>query len=334
MDTIRFFSENELRERINTREGETKLGEVIEVASDWEVLKTSEATYVLLGIPEDIGVRANYGKKGTSEAWDTTLNGFLNIQKNKHTRPETLLLLGTVACDRQMKQAETISESDTHYVEKLGELVTQIDHVVSEVIRRIVTAGKIPIVIGGGHNNSYGNLKGATEALGSAVNCINFDAHTDFRSLEHRHSGNGFSYAFEDGYLDRYYIFGLHRTYTSEGIFETLQKQSKRIQYSLFETIAVSEELSFTEAIQQAETFTCDTAFGIELDLDAIENFGSSAITPSGFSLTEARKFLSHFTKLPHCTYIHICEGAPAAGIFSNQVGKAITYLISDIVCK
>ena len=63
----------------------------------------------------------------------------------------------------------------------------------------IVPSGKIPIIIGGGHNNAYGNIKGLALAKGKPVNAINFDAHSDFRIMEGRHSGNGFSYAFEEG---------------------------------------------------------------------------------------------------------------------------------------
>jgi formiminoglutamase len=47
------------------------------------------------------------------------------------------------------------------------------------------------------------------------VNAINFDAHSD-RILEGRHSGNGFSYAYEEGFLKKYFIFGLHENYTSK----------------------------------------------------------------------------------------------------------------------
>ena len=43
---------------------------------------------------------------------------------------------------------------------KLSELVDKIDKEVSHIIANIVKAGKIPIVIGGGHNNAYGNIKG------------------------------------------------------------------------------------------------------------------------------------------------------------------------------
>lgn len=59
-----------------------------------------------------------------------------------------------------------------------------------------------PIAIGGGHNNAYPMLKGYSLAKKEKINAINCDPHADFRALEGRHSGNGFSYAVNDGYLD------------------------------------------------------------------------------------------------------------------------------------
>ena len=231
-----------------------------------------------------------------------------------------------------MEQAEKISKEETHSVEKLGELVPQLDHKVSEVLKLIIEAGKFPIIIGGGHNNSYGNLKGASEALKKPINCINFDAHTDFRALEHRHSGNGFSYAFEDVFLQKYFIFGLHRNYTSQSVFDSMKKYSERVKFNLFEDISIQQNISFSEALKEAENFCCNENFGIELDMDAIEMMGSSAISPSGFTLNEARKFVSHFTKNKNARYLHICEGSPSSGIFPNQIGKAIAYLVSDAI--
>jgi formiminoglutamase len=287
---------------------------------------------VLLGIPEDIGVRANYGNAGTSKAWEASLGSLLNIQQNHLTNAENVILLGEIDSETQMKQAEEISKEENHYAEELGELVTQIDNKVSEVIKAIVEAGKFPIIIGGGHNNSFGNLKGTSEALQKPINCINFDAHTDFRALEHRHSGNGFSYAFVDGFLKKYFIFGLHRNYTSVAVFNSMEKNSHRVNFNLFEDISVKHKLTFSEGLKDAKNFCCNENFGIELDMDAIEFMGSSAITPSGFTLTEARQFVSYFSKIENAKYLHICEGSPLAGVFTNQVGKAITYLISDVI--
>ncbi len=332
MGLLKIYSEKDVASFIKKRAGEIKFGEKVSFVETLENLNSNSAKYVLLGIPEDIGVRANYGNLGTSKAWQAALGSLLNIQHNHLTNSENVILLGEIDCDTQMGQAEKISKDEPHSVEKLGELVSQIDHKVSEVLKMIVEAGKFPIIIGGGHNNSYGNLKGTSEALQKPINCINFDAHTDFRSLEHRHSGNGFSYAFEDGFLNNYFIFGLHKNYTSQSVFDQIEKNSERVRFNLFEDISIQQKISFSEAIKDAENFGCTENFGIELDMDAIEMMGSSAISPSGFTLNEARKFVSHFTKNKNAKYLHICEGSPSAGIFPNQVGKAIAYLVSDAI--
>ncbi len=330
MSSIKIYAEKDISHFIKKRAGEAKFGQKVHFVERLEDLKNHSSKYVLVGIPEDIGVRANYGNEGTSKAWEAALGSLLNIQHNHFTNAENVIVLGEIDCETQMQQAEKILKTENHSVEKLGELVTQIDHKVAEVIEAIVKAGKFPIIIGGGHNNSFGNIMGTSKAFKKPINCINFDAHTDFRALEHRHSGNGFSYAFQEGFLNKYFIFGLHRNYTSEAVFASIEKNTEKVKFNLFEDISVIQKISFSEAINQAEDFCTNDNFGIELDLDAVEMMGSSAISPSGFSLNEARKFVSHFSKHENASYLHICEGSPTAGIFPNQVGKAISYLVSD----
>ncbi len=334
MKALKLYTEENCLPFISKRGGETKFGEAVQFVSKLEDLKKLPAKYVLLGIPEDIGVRANYGNEGTSKAWEHGLKSLLNIQKNEFTEPENVIILGEIDCETQMTQASQILKADPHFAEKLGELVTQIDHKVSEIIEIIISANKIPIIIGGGHNNSCGTIKGTSKALQQPINCINFDAHSDFRALEHRHSGNGFSYAFEDGFLDKYFIFGLHRNYTSESVFSSFEKNIGRVEFNLFEDISIQQKISFSEALHNAEDFCCGKPFGLELDMDAIENMGSSALTPSGFSMNEARRFISYFSKNNNFRYIHICEGSPEVRNYKNQVGKAIAYLVSDVISK
>lgn len=331
-DFLKIYSESDISSFLRKRVGETKFGEKVHFILNLDDLNNHPSKYVLFGIPEDIGVRANYGNAGTSKAWNAALDNLLNIQYNQFTNAENVILLGEIDCDMQMAQADKLFPKENHYVEELGKLTTQIDYKVSMVVKSITAANKIPIIIGGGHNNSYGNLKGASEGLNSAINCINFDAHTDFRKLEHRNSGNGFSYAYYEDFLNKYFILGLHRNYTSEAIFKVIEKESDRVKYNLFEDISIRKKLSFSEAMKEAEIFCCNKYFGIELDMDAIELMGSSAITPSGFSMTEARRFTSHFSSLENICYIHICEGAPAAGTYLSQVGKSIAYLVSDVI--
>jgi formiminoglutamase len=332
MSLLKTYTKQYIESFVSKRAGEVKFGEKTQVFSSWEALQNSTVKYVLLGIPEDIGVRANYGKEGTSSAWHSCLKILCNIQENHLTQPENVVILGEIDCKTQMNQAATITNKDSHYAEKLGELVTQIDDKVSQVVQQIVSAGKIPILIGGGHNNSFGNIKGTSYALKTPIHCINFDAHTDFRALEHRHSGNGFSYAFEEGFLDKYFIFGLHRNYTSQSVFNEIDKNKARIQFNLFEDIKVKNKISFLKAMQQAGNFCFGKQFGLELDMDAIEGMGSSAISPSGFSVNEARQFIHYFSTNENCAYIHICEGSTSAEVFSPQVAKTIAYLITDVI--
>ncbi|NQY12901.1 MAG: arginase family protein, partial [Henriciella sp.] len=73
----------------------------------------------------------------------------------------------------------------------------------------VAGTGPIPIVIGGGHNNAYPILKGMSQGRHSTFAAINLDPHTDFRALEGRHSGNGFHYATEQGFLSHYFCLGM-----------------------------------------------------------------------------------------------------------------------------
>ena len=73
MEKLIPFTVNDLAKVTNFRCGEVKFGEkMITVPKDSDAisfLNTCEAKYVLFGIPEDIGVRANYGRPGAASAW-------------------------------------------------------------------------------------------------------------------------------------------------------------------------------------------------------------------------------------------------------------------------
>jgi formiminoglutamase len=213
-------------------------------------------------------------------------------------------------------------------------LVHKIDKEVSHIVCKIIKAGKIPIIIGGGHNNAYGNIKGSALAFGKPMNAVNFDAHSDFRILEGRHSGNGFSYAYEEGFLNRYFIFGLHENYTSKSVLDSLKKIDDRVKFNTYDEIQIRKEKKFISEMNLALEFINDDRFGIEIDLDAIPNIASSAMTLSGFSIEKLRQFIYHFGHNQNAAYLHICEGAPELGEEKNNhlIGKLIGYLVTDFI--
>lgn len=322
----------------NHRCGEIKFGEkmitIPKGVDRIEFLKNSEAKFVLFGIPEDIGVRANFGRPGAALAWDSALKGIANLQHNRFCKGSQILLLGTLDVIQEMKEVENLDFNIAEDRIKLSELVAVIDKEVSHIVFTIIKCGKIPIVIGGGHNNSYGNSKGAALAKGRQVNAINFDAHSNFRILEGRHSGNGFSYAYEEGFLKKYFIFGLHENYTSKSVLDHIKKIEDRVRYTTYDSIKIRREKKFDTELSNALEFVATDHFGIEVDLDSIPNIASSAMTVSGFSIEEVRQFVSYFSKNPNATYLHICEGAPNLGEEKDSylLGKLIGYLVTDFI--
>jgi formiminoglutamase len=245
-----------------------------------------------------------------------------------------LLILGHIFPKKALKKMEKWDSSNKKHIKKARKLVEEIDTEVSNLVYQIVKAGKIPIIIGGGHNNAYGNIKGTSLALNKPINAINFDAHTDFRPEEGRHSGNGFRYAYSEEFLNKYFVFGLHENYTSDSILRTMNKLKKKVSYTTFESIKIRKETTFEEELQKGIEFVSNKPYGIEVDCDAIENIPSSAMTPSGFSGNEAREFVSFLGKHPNAKYLHICEAAPSLGTEQEvtQAGKLISYLITDFM--
>lgn len=338
MEKIIPFTIKDLAKITNHRSGEIKFGEkMITVPKDTDsltFLTTCEAKYVLFGIPEDIGIRANFGRPGAASAWDSAIKSIANIQHNRFCKGNQLFILGQLNVSAEMKEVEHLDFNDIDDRSKLSQLVEKIDKDVSHIIFNIIKLGKIPIIIGGGHNNAYGNIKGSALAKGKPINAINFDAHSDFRILEGRHSGNGFSYAFEEGFLKKYFIFGLHENYTSKSVLDIIKKIEDRVRYNTYDSVNIRKEKDFNQEMALALEFINDDFFGIEIDLDSIPNIACSAMTLSGFSVEQLRQFISYFAKNKNASYLHICEGAPDLGEEKNNhlIGKLIGYLVTDFM--
>ncbi|MEH3115385.1 formimidoylglutamase [Pedobacter terrae] len=314
MDNLKIYSQGDIDRLVIQREGETKLGKKVAVMSSGEELQNTNAKFVLLGIPEDIGVRANAGMAGAASLWRPALTAFLNIQSNRFLNGEEVLVLGHFEID------EPIDSS----IKALRDKVAEIDDLVYPIVEKIIAAGKIPIVIGGGHNNAFPIIKGASLANQAPIDVLNIDAHADLRGLEGRHSGNGFSYALKENYLGHYFMYGLHQNYNNEAILSQIDHNPK-LNAVFFEDILTGRDYNgLFEAL--------GSTTGLEVDLDCMENVLSSAETPSGFEVNDVRKLiLTHARKF---SYLHICEGATRMldGRVDNLTAKLVAYLVSDFV--
>lgn len=337
MDPVKVYGKEEVLRLTRQRSGEEKIGEgVVCVAGDWiEAVKNTDAKFVLLGIAEDIGVRANYGRGGANTAFRPALESFLSQQNNQFLNAGDIVVLGEIATDDLMEEARHLDMRNADQMSRLRQLVALLDERVSEVVRILVSCQKIPLIIGGGHNNAFGNIKGASQALQKKINVINCDPHLDFRPLEGRHSGNGFSYACEEGFLDKYAVLAMHEQYNNAASLDQFKSRPQQLFYNTYEAVFVRQQMDYRQALQQCMGFVKDgPGCGIEIDLDAITNVPSSAKTSSGISPTQARQYVYQCAANLKPLYLHIAEGAPVLSHIKadNKTGKLIAYLLADFI--
>lgn len=326
MNYFQFITASDIEKLVTDRSGEIKIGQKINIGF-------AGSKYVVLGIPESIGVKGNLGIAGTESLWFNFLSYFLNIQSTEKLNGSEISILGHF-------DFKGLLEGQHLPAKNYRDAVEIIDEEVSYLISEIVNKGKIPIVIGGGHNNCFPIIAGVNKGLQNAhklstkgINVINLDAHSDYRSREGRHSGNGFRYAMEAGILKKYAIVGLHENYNAQALIDEMSQKAS-IMFSFWEDIFLREVQSYSQAVQQAISFTQGNYTGIELDLDSIEKVLASAYTPSGISATNARQYLYQTGKMSQVAYLHICEGAVFLenGQEDFATGKLVSYLVSDFV--
>jgi formiminoglutamase len=344
MKHFKFYSKQDILSITKIRRYETKLGERvlhIKTEAEWlQQLQHSSAKYVLLGIPEDIGVKGNYGVGGADTNWLAFLSSFLNTQSNDFLTGENILLLGHFDFGDIKYLIENTAYGQAELIEAYRHALLLIDEEVENIIKVIASCKKIPIVIGGGQNNAYPIIKAVAKGLHKAevlplaqINVINLDAHADFRAIEGRHSGNSFRYASEDGFMGKYCVIGLHENYIPQNVLTDIHKDPF-VDYVSYEEIFIRERKNFIQAVAHAAGKTEDTYTGIELDLDSIENVLSSAVSPVGISPLQARQFVTFTAQDCKCAYLHISEGAAQLSDArkDDSTGKLISYLVSDFV--
>lgn len=338
MQRLKVYSKQDILDHTRIRRFETRIGEMVQYLQDSsnieQALQQSSAKFVIIGVPESIGVKGNAGAGCTEAVWEPFLSNFLNIQSNDFFEGSDVLLLGHF----DFSELSNLIESNAHdYDEKLQayrHAVNSIDDAVEQVTKLITSLKKIPIVIGGGHNNAYGCLKGSAKGLHKAgtlplaqLNAINLDAYAEYGPAEGRHSGNAFRYAEDDGYLAKYCVIGLHENDLPQNSWLDIAN-NPFMDFVTYEDIYLHGKQSFVEAVQHAIDFTSDTLCGAEIDLGSIGSFASCV----GVSPLNARQYIHLAATQSKAAYLHIAGGDALNADNSAAAGKLAGCLVSDFI--
>lgn len=235
-----------------------RLGETVSTDPD----DYPDSDVILLGLPQDEGVRRNKGRPGAKDAPDAIrrcLYRFVTIDGLR------LFDLGNTII-RDTLEA-------THEAHR-------------EIVRRVLHDGKRLVVLGGGNDTSYPDCS-ALAMTTDRLLAFNIDAHFDVRADAIRNSGTPYRQLLEEGYLDPAHFY--------EVAYQPFANSPAYIEY-LAETgvtafpLAHVHEVRITPLLRQVLNDTRVDAFFWGLDMDVVRAAdapGVSAVNPTGLSGAE-----------------------------------------------
>ncbi len=165
-------------------------------------------TAVLLGFCCDEGVRRNKGRIGAYKGPESLRKALANLPV--HTATRRLADAGDVVCSNgNLEQAQ----------EQLARAVSM-----------ILQIGGFPILLGGGHEITYGHYRGIRQFTNGTVGIINFDAHFDNRVPDAAgpSSGTGFWQIVGEYHPDYtefgYLAIGIQKASNTRALFDTAER--------------------------------------------------------------------------------------------------------------
>lgn len=325
-----FYSLDDIAGLLKQRAGETKIGEMLCFAqhTDFKALKQSGIEYVLLGLPEDIGPRANLGNGGARNGWSAFLQSFVNLQHNQFMPTEQIALLGEL----DFSDLHQIADENDGDIHSLRNLCCDIDNRVHALLYDLFEAQLTPIIIGGGHNNAYPIIKACSEAEQLPLAVSNLDPHSDFRATEGRHSGNPFRYAAQEDFLARYMVLGLHEQKNNQDALDAMRARDFR--WISIQDSHWSRTLNFDQCLEDCARYLMHSGLpiGIEMDVDCLSHMPASAITATGLPYEDGLYYVTEMAMLPKVKYLHLAEAAPE--ISSDEQMRAAGQILSELVCS
>lgn len=250
---------------------------------------------VIIGCPQDEGVRRNGGRIGAAEGPEAIRRQFykltpFNIKKK-------IFDLGDVPL------AATLEE--TH-------------DILTSVVSQVLRDGKRIIVIGGGNDISYADGCAMAEVFGPEQWIgVNIDAHLDVRIAAERNSGTPYRQLLEEKRLrpEYFYEVGYQSHFTSPVYYEYIRSLGvNRISLEIVRSRAEAD-MELKEQIRQkfiGHSTSLNTFFGFDMDVVRMADApGTSAPSPLGLRAGEFIQLVKYAASLANTKIIEFTETNP-----------------------
>jgi formiminoglutamase len=268
-----------------------RMGEIVGSEPD----DFDSADIVILGCPQDEGVRRNGGRAGAAEAPDKIREQFYRLTTNNIRRK--IFDLGDVAFGRSLEETH-----DT----------------ITAVVTQILKNGKRLIVLGGGNDISYADGVAMAEVFGPEWWLgVSVDSHLDVRIADMRNSGTAYRQLLDGGHLraDYFYEVGYQSHLCSPVYYNYIRDLGvNRISLELLRSREEGDQ-ELKEMIRQkfiGHSESLNTFFGFDMDaVRASDAPGTSAPSPLGLRAGEFIQLVKYAASLANTRIIEFTEVNP-----------------------
>jgi formiminoglutamase len=268
-----------------------RMGEIVSHVQD----AYSSSDIVILGCPQDEGVRRNSGRSGAADAPNAIRQQFyrlttLNIRRRVFDLGDTMI-------------GGSLEEThETHFA------------IVSQLLRD----GKRVIVLGGGNDVSFPDGRAMAEVFGPEWWIgVNVDSHLDVRISEERNSGTQYRQLLEGGHLlpQYFYEVAYQMHFASPVYYDYIRDLGvHRISLELLRS-REEADLELRENIRQSfigHSSSLSTFFGFDMDaLRSADAPGTSAPSPLGLRAGEFITLVKYAASLANTKIVEFTEVNP-----------------------
>jgi formiminoglutamase len=265
------------------------------------------ADVVLLGCPQDEGVRRNRGRSGAAQAPGEIRLAFYRYAVSDEHAGLRLFDAGDIRVRASLEE--------TH-------------DALHTVVRAVLTDGKKVVILGGGNDISYPDCS-ALAAVYERVLALNIDRHLDVRADSPRNSGTPYRQLIEEGHIPgaALHEIGVNSFANSRSYLRWAEQQGVHVH--LLGDVRAAGVGPTVRAIVEADDADA-IFFGFDLDVvGAAEAPGVSDPSPMGLSAREVCEIADVAAADPRTRVIEIAEVCPP-----HDVGSVTSKLAANILVR
>jgi formiminoglutamase len=267
----------------------------------------SKSDIVILGCPQDEGVRRNSGREGAAKAPNAIREQFYRLTPMNIRR--RIFDIGDTGVSGTLEEIH-----DRQF----------------EIVRKILADGKRIIILGGGNDISYPDGRAMADVFTTnAWIGVNIDSHLDVRADQPRNSGTPYRQLLEEKLLrpDYFYEAGFQSHFCSPIYYNYIRDLGvNRISLELLRS-RQEADLELKESIKlkfTAHSTSMNTFFGFDMDAVRMADApGTSAPSPLGLKAGEFIQLVKYAASLANTKIIEFTEVNPNFDI-DNRTAKLV----------